>query len=104
MFRKLLCMKPFSVISTFSGCGGSSLGYKLAGGEVKLSIEWEQNACETYRLNHPNTILLHRDISTVTGKEIFELTGLAKGELDILDGSPPCQGFSTMGKRQVHDP
>jgi len=94
----------FTVVSTFCGCGGSSQGYKLAGGSVKLSIEWEQNACDTYRLNHPNTILLHRDIATVTGNELLNLIGLKAGELDILDGSPPCQGFSTMGKRQIEDP
>jgi DNA (cytosine-5)-methyltransferase 1 len=97
-------MKTFTVVSTFSGAGGSSQGYKLAGGTVKLSLEWEQNACDTYRLNHPDTILLHRDIASVTGQEILDLIKLKAGELDILDGSPPCQGFSTMGKRQVEDP
>jgi DNA (cytosine-5)-methyltransferase 1 len=94
----------FKVVSTFCGAGGSSLGYKLAGGKVLLSIEWEKNACESYVLNHPDTLLLNRDIATVSAEEIFSLTGLKVGELDILDGSPPCQGFSTMGKRQVEDP
>jgi DNA (cytosine-5)-methyltransferase 1 len=95
---------PFTVVSTFCGAGGSSVGYKMAGGRVLLAIEWEQNAVETYGLNHPDTALLHRDIATVSAAEILSLTGLKPGELDILDGSPPCQGFSTAGKRAVDDP
>jgi DNA (cytosine-5)-methyltransferase 1 len=99
-----LANPEFNVISTFAGCGGSSLGYKLAGGKVLLAIEWEKNAVETYRLNHPDTVVLHRDIATVSLDEIFQITGLEAGDLDILDGSPPCQGFSTLGKREVSDP
>jgi DNA (cytosine-5)-methyltransferase 1 len=94
----------FTVISTFAGCGGSSLGYKWAGGKVLAAIEWDDNAVQTYRLNHIGTPVLHRDIATVTTQELFDLTGLQPGELDILDGSPPCQGFSTAGKRQIDDP
>lgn len=94
----------FTVISTFAGCGGSSLGYKWAGGKVLAAIEWDENAVATYHLNHQGTLVLHRDIATVTVEEVLDLTGLHPGELDILDGSPPCQGFSTAGKRQIDDP
>ena len=94
----------FTVISTFAGCGGSSLGYKWAGGKVLAAVEWDKNAVETYRLNHHGTPVLHRDIATVTAEELLTLTGLQVGELDIFDGSPPCQGFSTAGKRQIDDP
>jgi DNA (cytosine-5)-methyltransferase 1 len=94
----------FTVISTFAGCGGSSLGYKWAGGKVLAAVEWDENAVATYRLNHHGTPVLHRDITTVTAEELLDLTGLKPGELDIFDGSPPCQGFSTAGKRQIDDP
>jgi len=95
--------KP-TVISTFAGCGGSSLGYKMAGYKELLAIEWETNAVETFKLNFPTVPVWQRDISTVTGKEILEFTNLKKGELDIFDGSPPCQGFSAAkGKRNVND-
>lgn len=93
----------FTAISTFAGCGGSSLGYKWAGGKVLAAVEWDQNAVDTYRLNHEGTPVLHRDIATVAVDELLALTGLAPGELDILDGSPPCQGFSTAGKRDMDD-
>lgn len=93
----------FTVVSLFAGCGGSSTGYALAGGKVLLAIEWDDNAADVYRLNHPDTVLLKRDIAHVSVDEVLEATGLAVGELGILDGSPPCQGFSTAGKRQVDD-
>ncbi|HEX4849163.1 MAG TPA: DNA (cytosine-5-)-methyltransferase, partial [Puia sp.] len=94
----------FTVISTFSGCGGSSLGYIWSGGKILAAVEWDDNAVATYRLNFPDTPILHRDIATVATEELLALTGLQPGELDILDGSPPCQGFSTAGKRQFDDP
>ena len=93
-----------TVISTFAGCGGSSLGYKQAGATVLLSVEWEQNACEVYRLNHPHTDLIEGDIRDISAESILKRTKLQPGALDIFDGSPPCQGFSTAGKREVTDP
>jgi DNA (cytosine-5)-methyltransferase 1 len=94
----------FHVVSTFAGIGGSSLGYKWAGGKVVAAVEWDDNAVAGYRLNHQGTPVIHRDIAKVTVEELLVLTGLQPGELDILDGSPPCQGLSTAGKRQFDDP
>ena len=94
--------KP-TVISTFAGCGGSSLGYKWAGFEELLAIEWDYNAVETFKLNFPAIPMWKKDMRKVTGKEILEFTGLKQGELDILDGSPPCQGFSIIEKRDISD-
>ncbi len=92
------------MVSLFSGCGGSSLGYALAGGKVLLAVEWDTNAVETYRLNFPDTPVYHGDIAGLSVDECLERTGLRPGDLDILDGSPPCQGFSTAGRRQLQDP
>ena len=87
-----------TVVSTFSGVGGSSMGYKLAGANVLASLEFIESARECYRLNFPNTPIIEKDIRDVSGKEILDLIGLKKGELDILDGSPPCASFSVAGK------
>lgn len=92
-----------SVISTFSGCGGSSLGYKMAGCDVKLAVEWDDHAAEMYRLNFPTTKLFHGDIAKLSVEEALEMAGLKAGELDIFDGSPPCQGFSMAGARDFND-
>ena len=93
-----------TVLSTFAGCGGSSLGYKMAGYTEILAIEWDRNAVETFKLNFPDIPIWQKDIKEVTGEEILKFCKIQKGELDLLDGSPPCQGFSTAGKRQVIDP
>ena len=90
----------YKVVSLFSGTGGSSLGYKLAGLDVVLSNEFIPAACDSYKANFPSTILIEGDIRQVTAKDILDKTGLKVGELDVLDGSPPCQAFSMMGKRE----
>ena len=95
--------KP-TVISTFAGCGGSSLGYKLAGFRELLAVEWDDNAVETFRMNFPGVPVYHGDIAKLTGAECIRLAGVKVGELDVFDGSPPCQGFSTAGKRKFDDP
>ena len=48
-----------NVITTFSGCGGSSLGYRKAGFNIKLATDWETNAVKTYQMNFPDTPILH---------------------------------------------
>jgi len=94
--------KKYTVISTFAGCGGSSLGYKWAGFKELLAIDFDKNAVETFKLNF-DVPIWERDIKTVTAKEILDFCKIEVGELDVLDGSPPCQGFSTAGKRIVSD-
>lgn len=94
-----------TVISTFAGCGGSSLGYKLAGFKELLAVEWDDNAVETFRLNFPEVPVYHGDIAKLTSEECMRLAGLTgPRQLDVFDGSPPCQGFSTAGKRKFDDP
>jgi DNA (cytosine-5)-methyltransferase 1 len=90
----------YTAASTFSGCGGSSLGYRMAGYRVVYANEFVPAARETYAANAaPYTIIDGRDIRAVTADSFLDMTGLAAGELDLLDGSPPCSSFSTAGKR-----
>ena len=91
----------FTAASTFSGCGGSSLGYKMAGFKVAWASEFIPAAQETYRANHPDTILDTRDIRTVQPEEVLAALKMQPGDLDLLDGSPPCASFSTAGKREA---
>lgn len=94
--------KP-TFISLFSGCGGSSLGYGWAGFREFLAIDFDRKAVEAFRLNFPAIPCWQRDVRKVTGKEMMEFCGIKRGELDLLDASPPCQGFSTAGKMEVAD-
>lgn len=94
-----------TVISLFAGCGGSSLGYSMAGYRELLAVEWDANAIATFRRNFPEVAIYHGDIAALSVDACMRLAGLsAPGELDVLDGSPPCQGFSTVGKRILDDP
>jgi DNA-cytosine methyltransferase len=92
-----------TLVSLFAGCGGSSLGYKQAGYEIKLAVEWDTRAADVYQRNFPETSIHVGDIADLTAEEVLQITGLEPGELDVLDGSPPCQGFSTAGTRKFAD-
>tara|TARA_B100000073_G_scaffold76208_1_gene57524 strand:+ start:1988 stop:3124 length:1137 start_codon:yes stop_codon:yes gene_type:complete len=92
--------KLFTVISTFAGGGGSSTGYRLSGGNILCVNEFVQSAVDTYGANYPNTPILDDDIKKLTGEDFLRVANIQKGELDILDGSPPCSAFSVAGKRE----
>lgn len=95
--------KP-TVISTFAGTGGSSLGYHWAGFKELLAIDFDKDAVNCFKLNFPDVPVWQKSIVDVTGKEIMDFCKINPGELDVFDGSPPCQGFSTAGQRVVSDP
>jgi DNA (cytosine-5)-methyltransferase 1 len=92
--------KLFTVVSFFAGGGGSSCGYKLAGGEIKFVNEFQQVAVDTYLKNWPGTANICDDIRNVDAEKIMNLTGLKVGEIDILDASPPCPPFSMSGSKK----
>lgn len=90
----------FNVVSTFSGGGGSCLGYRMAGYHVLWANEFVEEARNTYKANHPDSYLEAKDIRTVTPEEILDRIGMEPGELDLFDGSPPCSAFSMSGSRE----
>ena len=90
--------KRFNVVSFFAGGGGSSCGYKLAGGDVLCVNEFQEIHAKSYSANFPDTPVIVDDIRNVTGKTIREKIGDV--EVDILDGSPPCPPFSMAGSKQ----
>ena len=88
----------YKVISTFTGAGGSCLGLKLSGFDVLYGVEFIEEARKTFNKNHTGTYLDSRDIREIKGEEILDKVGLKKGEVDLLEGSPPCASFSRVGK------
>lgn len=87
--------KP-TAIDLFSGCGGLTLGLKQAGFRVIGAIENSELAIETYKKNHKGVHVWPIDIQKVTAKSVAEKLKLEPGDLDLLAGCPPCQGFSTI--------
>jgi DNA (cytosine-5)-methyltransferase 1 len=81
-------------VDLFSGCGGLTQGLKDAGFTVGAAVEIDALAAETYAANHPDVKLLKADIRGTSASEIMEACGVVRGELDLLAGCPPCQGFS----------
>jgi DNA (cytosine-5)-methyltransferase 1 len=100
-------VKKPKAIDVFSGCGGLTLGLKRAGFDVVGAVEIDSLAANTYRTNHPEIHLWPQDIRKLTAPTILQALDLRRGELDLLAGCPPCQGFSAMrrlnGARRVRD-
>ncbi len=94
-------VKKLTAIDLFSGPGGFSNGLEKAGFEVLTGIDFDKDAVETYNLNHKNPAML-ADLTDLDPKEIQKFIGTKK--LDVIVGSPPCQGFSVAGRRYAEDP
>ncbi|UFH31639.1 DNA cytosine methyltransferase [Chryseobacterium sp. C-71] len=77
-----------TAIDLFSGAGGMSVGAVMAGIEVKIAIEYDKHAVETFKTNHPDTEVINEDIRKVVIDKSYK-------EPFIIFGGPPCQGFST---------
>jgi DNA (cytosine-5)-methyltransferase 1 len=75
----------------------------MAGYRELLASDWDQRSVETLRLNFPGLPVWQEDIADLSVAQVLEMTGLVPGQLAVLDGSPPCQGFSTAGKRMFAD-
>jgi DNA (cytosine-5)-methyltransferase 1 len=93
-----------TVIDLFAGVGGLSLGASRAGFKVAAAVELDPIASGTHSHNFPLVAHAITDISKLSGKELLRHANLSNGELDGLIGGPPCQGFSSIGKRDIEDP
>ena len=89
-------MKRPKAIDLFSGCGGLTLGLKQAGFRVVGAVENDPLAVETYRANHKHVVIWKQDIRQLAAAEVMRRLKIEPGQLDLLAGCPPCQGFSTM--------
>lgn len=93
----------FKAIDLFCGAGGLSIGLKKSGFRLCLGVDIDEKALKTYKCNLKRTKVLKEDIKKVTGERITELTGINRRDNFLLAGCPPCQGFSSLGKRDAND-
>lgn len=98
----------FTALDLFCGCGGLSTGLRQAGFQVVAALDVDPLALDTYRRNHKRTHIVDDDIKKVIPTRLMKELGLKKGDLDLLAGCPPCQGFSTLrtynGGYEVDEP
>lgn len=85
--------KPIA-LDLFCGCGGLTLGLRWAGFRVCGAVELDPLAVETYRANHPSVFVWETDIRDLGVADVLDTLGIRPGQLDLLAGGPPCQGFS----------
>ncbi|NLK19290.1 MAG: DNA cytosine methyltransferase [Synergistaceae bacterium] len=91
------------IIDLFAGCGGMSLGFKMAGFTTVAANEIDQWAADTYKRNHPEVTVVQGDIRQIQNWDKFLPDGRIQN-LDGIIGGPPCQGFSLSGNRDPNDP
>lgn len=86
-------------LELFSGAGGMSHGFVQAGFEIVQAIEKDQRAAHTFRSNHADTMLTVGDVSDFDPLEVARRSSIRKGDLTVVFGGPPCQGFSESNRR-----
>jgi DNA (cytosine-5)-methyltransferase 1 len=96
-----LCPHP-TLVDLYSGCGGASLGFQEAGFRIVAAVDIDHWACETYEKNL-GIKPIEGDLRNVSGKQILKRAGLKRGEVDLVVGCPPCQGFSSLRRTRKGD-
>ena len=86
--------KELTAIDLFCGCGGISCGLRNAGFRVIAGVDVEPKYLATFRHNFPEALSLDADLSDMPPEDFMALVSIQPGELDLLVGGPPCQGFS----------
>lgn len=92
------------VISLFCGAGGCSLGFRQSGYDIIYATDIDEVAVKTYTQNFDGTFCDCRDIRDMDFHSLMKKLKLSPGELDVVTGGPPCQGFSSAGIRFWDDP
>lgn len=92
--------KPL-VVELFCGCGGTSLGFEMAGYEIVLGCDIHQFAIKTFKHNHPNAWTILGDIKKVNPVEVKQILG--DRQIDVLIAGVPCQGFSLNNRKRHED-
>lgn len=83
-----------TVVDLFSGCGGLSWGLEKIGFQQVAAVDNWNVALNTFRHNHPSSLVVDDDIRNVSPELLLEAIGKVPGEINLVAGGPPCQGFS----------
>jgi DNA (cytosine-5)-methyltransferase 1 len=97
-------MSSINTLDLFCGIGGLTLGMEKAGLSCILGVDYWPDAGKTFQHNHPSTPFLCADLTAISPEDIVAKSLVPRDSIDIVVGGPPCQGFSTVGKRTETDP
>lgn len=90
-------MSKFSVVELFCGCGGFSYGFEWTEKFTTVAgVDIKKEALNTFRYNHPNALAFNQSVNDLDISKFVDQIKAKAGELDVLIGGPPCQGFSQM--------
>lgn len=92
-----------TAVSLFSGCGGFCEGIESSGFEIRVAVELDKFACQTYEHNFPKTPLFKDDVHKFLAKNTTHDKEYRLENIDLVFGGPPCQGFSQIGTRRLDD-
>lgn len=87
--------KTLKVIDLFSGCGGSAQGFADAGFDIRVAVDINKQASETFKINFPSAYIFDRDISLISSEALLKASGAKSGKEIVIIACPPCQGFSS---------
>ena len=94
-------MKKYKLIDLFSGVGGLSTGFHWAGFTTILANEHDKQIGEAYKANFPDTKTIIEDVRKVDFLKVMKALNIKKGEIDVIAGGPPCQGFSMANRKRI---
>ncbi|MDT7867648.1 MAG: DNA cytosine methyltransferase [Acidianus sp.] len=92
------------VADLFSGAGGFSRGFELAGFNVVVAVENDPPVAKTYKANFPYAYLIADDVKDVSERTIREISGLGRGDFDVIIASPPCEPFTPTNRNRMPNP
>ena len=94
----------YKTLDLFAGAGGITEGFRNAGFQCAAANDFDEEAMHTFLFNHPGTPYILKDVREVTEEVICEVAKCKRGDIDVITGGPPCQGFSLAGRRLTDDP
>jgi len=91
----------FTLIDLFAAPGGMSLGFEMVGFRSIAAVDIDEKGMITYSRNFPEAEAIVADIQKLPSDELMKRANIAKGDVDVIIGGPPCQGFSTIGRVKI---
>jgi len=91
----------FTMIDLFCAPGGLSLGFEMAGFRTVAGVDRDKDGMKTYAANFSHAKAITADVTRLESDELMKIAGIKRGEIDLIIGGPPCQGFSNIGRVKI---